>query len=84
MESIVSELAELRARFDALRPVGSEAPTDLQRKYDIEQTYASNAIEGNTLSLGETAGLRATISAELKRVFQRPELIERLGPDRPA
>lgn len=55
MESIISELAELRARFDSLRPRGSEAPTDLQRKYDIEQTYASNAIEGNTLSLGETA-----------------------------
>lgn len=35
-------------------------------------------------TLAETARLRATISAELKRVFQRPELIEHLGPDRPA
>lgn len=32
-------------------------PPDLQRTYDIELTYTSNAIEGNTLTLGETADL---------------------------
>ncbi len=35
-------------------------------------------------ALAETAKLRSTISAELKRVSQRPDLMEYLGPDRPA
>ena len=57
MHDTMQRIARLRAEFDRLRPAGSEAPRDLQRKYDIEQTYASNAIEGNTLTLGETAEL---------------------------
>jgi hypothetical protein len=34
--------------------------------------------------LAETAKLRSQISAELKRLSQRPDLMEHLGPDRPA
>lgn len=34
-------------------------------------------------TLAQSVQLRSAISAELKRVSQRPELIEHLGPDRP-
>lgn len=56
MDDVLKRLERLRREFDALRPSGTEQlPTDLQRAYDIEITYASNAIEGNSLTLGETA-----------------------------
>ncbi len=44
-----------RAELDALRPLATEALRHLQRVWDIELTYTSNAIEGNTLTLRETA-----------------------------
>jgi Fic family protein len=44
-----------RAELDALRPLATEALRHLQRVWDVELTYTSNAIEGNTLTLRETA-----------------------------
>ena len=38
-----------------MRPLSSGALAQLQKYYDVELTYTSNAIEGNTLSLRETA-----------------------------
>ena len=43
-----------KARLDALRPLPSEALARLEHYYDVEITYTSNAIEGNTLSPVET------------------------------
>lgn len=43
-----------KAELDALRPLPPEAVSALDRLYDIELTYTSNAIEGNTLSASET------------------------------
>jgi len=40
-----------------LRPVSREALLALQKSYDVDLTYTSNAIEGNTLTLRETAEL---------------------------
>lgn len=40
-----------------MRPVSREALLALQKSYDIDLTYTSNAIEGNTLTLRETAEL---------------------------
>lgn len=55
---LMQRIALLKGRFDELRPSKTEQlPPDLQRAYDIELTYTSNAIEGNTLTLGETADL---------------------------
>jgi Fic family protein len=47
-------IAEKKQRLDQLRPLSAEALSNLQHYYDIEITYTSNAIEGNTLSAVET------------------------------
>src|SRR5271170_3210964 len=44
-----------KAELDRLRPLSTAALAQLQKHYDVELTYTSNAIEGNTLSLRETA-----------------------------
>ena len=40
-----------------MRPVSRAALLALQKAYDVDLTYTSNAIEGNTLTLRETAEL---------------------------
>src|SRR6202451_368078 len=47
-------VAEKKQRLDQLHPLSAEALSNLQHYYDIEITYTSNAIEGNTLSAVET------------------------------
>jgi Fic family protein len=47
-------VAAKKQRLDQLRPLSAEALSNLQHYYDIEITYTSNAIEGNTLSAVET------------------------------
>ncbi len=47
-------IAEKKARLDRLRPLSPEALSNLEHYYDVEITYTSNAIEGNTLSPVET------------------------------
>ena len=44
-----------KSELDRLRPLSTAALAQLQRHYDVELTYTSNAIEGNTLTLRETA-----------------------------
>lgn len=48
-------IAAGKARLDALRPLATQALAALRHYYDVELTYSSNAIEGNTLTHGETA-----------------------------
>ncbi len=48
-------VAARRAELDALRPMSGDALRGLRKAYDVELTYTSNAIEGNTLTLRETA-----------------------------
>ena len=43
-----------KERLDKLRPLSPESRANLEHYYDIELTYTSNAIEGNTLSPVET------------------------------
>ena len=52
--TLLEKIAEKRRRLDQLRPLSAEALGKLQHYYDIEITYSSNAIEGNTLSAVET------------------------------
>lgn len=49
-----SAIAAKKQRLEQLRPLSSEALSRLEHYYDIELTYTSNAIEGNTLSAVET------------------------------
>jgi Fic family protein len=54
MDSILASIAAKREQLDGLRPLSREALANLEHYYDIELTYTSNAIEGNTLSPVET------------------------------
>ena len=48
-------IAGKKAELDAIRPLSGPTVVELDRWYDVELTYTSNAIEGNTLSRNETA-----------------------------
>jgi hypothetical protein len=54
MEELLNAIAAKKERLDALRPLHSKALAELDHYYDIEITYTSNAIEGNTLGPVET------------------------------
>jgi Fic family protein len=49
-----AELETKMKRLDALRPLARESLEALERWLDVELTYTSNAIEGNTLTRQET------------------------------
>lgn len=51
----LKEVDALKERLSALRPLPEEALKKIQDALDIEYTYESNRIEGNTLTLQETA-----------------------------
>ena len=55
MDDLLARIAARKADLDALRPLTGAALAGLQRHYDVELTYTSNAIEGNTLTARETA-----------------------------
>lgn len=48
-------IAAKKAELDRLRPLSTESLRALEHWYDVELTYSSNAIEGNTLTRSETA-----------------------------
>jgi len=54
MDELLAAIADKKERLDELRPLRREALAHLEHYYDIELTYTSNAIEGNTLSAVET------------------------------
>ncbi|WP_394405166.1 Fic family protein [Streptococcus sp. 20-1249] len=51
----MSELQVLKNKLASLRPLNRAELTRLREEFIIENTYNSNAIEGNTLTLRETA-----------------------------
>ena len=55
MNELLTSIAAKKERLDAMRPVSREALLALQKFYDVDLTYTSNALEGNTLTLRETA-----------------------------
>lgn len=55
METIDQAVAQKKADLDKLRPVSPQGLANLAAWYDVELTYTSNAIEGNTLTRSETA-----------------------------
>src|ERR1035438_303980 len=54
MDQLLAAIAAKKMQLDKLRPLPPEALANLEHYYDIEITYTSNAIEGNTLSPVET------------------------------
>ncbi len=55
MDDLRASIRAKKAALDQLRPMAEAALRQLQTYYDVELTYTSNAIEGNTLTLRETA-----------------------------
>jgi len=53
--ALMRSVAGRKAALDALRPLAPVAAAQLRKFYDIELTWTSNAIEGNTLTARETA-----------------------------
>src|ERR1700735_5398701 len=54
MDELLASIAAKKQQLDKLRPLSREALANLEHYYDIELTWTSNAIEGNTLSAVET------------------------------
>src|ERR1700730_3974217 len=55
LTALIRDLKQKKAQLDRLRPLSGGALAQLQKYYDVELTYTSNAIEGNTLTHRETA-----------------------------
>ena len=55
MNTLLAAIQDKKTQLDKLRPFSADALAQLQKYYDVELTYTSNAIEGNTLSHRETA-----------------------------
>lgn len=52
---ILADIEQKRQRLDSMRPLTPGEVKRLQEEFMVEFTYNSNAIEGNTLTLKETA-----------------------------
>jgi len=50
VDQLLISIAAKKKRLDELRPLNLKALANLEHYYDIELTYTSYAIEGNTLS----------------------------------
>lgn len=50
----LEKLSALKKQLDQLRPLPQANMAKLKEYFDVDWTYNSNAIEGNTLTLGET------------------------------
>ena len=57
MKTDLEHIDRLKAELDALRPLPSDVVGRIEQKLRIESNYHSNAIEGNSLTLGETRSL---------------------------
>lgn len=55
IQQLLSEVDALRKCLASLRPLPVEALRKIEGAFEIEYTYESNRIEGNTLTLQETA-----------------------------
>jgi Fic family protein len=53
-DALLQQIADKKAELDRLRPQALHGLDNLSRSHDIELTYTSNAIEGNTLTAAET------------------------------
>lgn len=52
---LASRIAAAQAELDAMRPLSDEVMVALRHAVDVDLTHTSNAVEGSTLSAGETA-----------------------------
>ena len=57
IQEIIQRVDELKGEIDALRPISPEQEQRIMQKFRLDWTYHSNAIEGNSLTYGETRAL---------------------------
>ncbi len=55
LKQLLHEIDELKAKIDSMRSMRPDIWGTIQQKLKIDWTYDSNAIEGSTLTRGETA-----------------------------
>ena len=55
LRSQIAEIDDLKAQLSAKRPLTDGEREQLRNAFLVDYTYSSNAIEGNTLTLSETA-----------------------------
>jgi Fic family protein len=55
LKGLLERVTEKKRQLEAARPLSAAALVKLREALDVEWTYHSNAIEGNTLTLSETA-----------------------------
>jgi Fic family protein len=54
VDKLLEQIAAKKALLDRLRPLAPHGLSNLEHVHDLELTYTSNAIEGNTLTAAET------------------------------
>lgn len=76
LPSLLDQLDELKKCLDSFRPLNPAQLSNLQGAWDVEYTYESNRIEGNTLTLQETGlVIREGITIGGKRLHEHLEAI---------
>jgi Fic family protein len=55
LEALLQQIDHLKDKLRAIRPLPAEALNKIKASFEMEYTYESNRIEGNTLTLQETA-----------------------------
>ena len=55
IKELIARIDEKKKQLDSHRPLAPELVKNLSEWFAVDYTYNSNAIEGNTLSLSETA-----------------------------
>lgn len=54
LSSILNRITTLKSKIDALRPIDPAQERRIMQKFRLDWSYHSNAIEGNSLTYGET------------------------------
>lgn len=76
MNEILQRITEKKKQLDALRPFPVELDKNLYEWFKVALTYSSNAIEGNTLTLAETAQVvEKNITVSGKSIVEHLEAI---------
>ena len=75
MNELLSKIDELQKQINERRPLGRETVLSIQNYYRIGLTWSSNAIEGNTLTLQETAMVLEGVTIDQKPLKEHLEII---------
>lgn len=83
LKNLIEQTDVLLKRWHALLPLSTNALAKLRQHWDVVHTYNSNAIEGNTLTLGETKAVLLdgiTISGKpLREILEATNHREAMG-----